>query len=212
MLDQHILLVGAGYHEIALRADTSSASKDAAVFLPEGPVGKGLTDDRVGRTTTFKVDLLSPVHPFEPGGRLAWGYSAGITRVRFDKYESFISDRVTYDGALDATFLHFIPTLVVARPQAPDSVLYSRGEVGLGVVAYRFTGTMHIQRNHLIPGVDYRETFVGDGKVRYGPAFFANSQYVIARRVSLGVSMLIMSYAGYYYTDFGLNAGVAFVF
>jgi hypothetical protein len=212
MLDQHIVLIGAGYHEIALRADTSSDSKDAAVFLPKGPSGKGLLGDRVGRTTTFNLDLLSPVRYFEGSKAFGWGYNFGVTRVRFDKYESFISDRVSYDGELTGTFVHFIPTLVLSRPQSDDSSFYARGELGIGVVAYRFTGQMHIQRNYLISNVNYDETFAGDGKVRYGPAFFVNDQFIWARHVSLGVSMLIMSYAGYYYTNIGVNAGLAFVF
>jgi len=212
LLDRHILVVGAGYHEIALRADTSSDSQDAAVFLPTGPSGKGILGDRVGRVATLKVDLLSPVQRFKGSEVFGWGYNIGLSRVRFDKYESFISDRVTYNGELTGTFAHVIPTLVVSRPQDDDSTLYSRGEMGIGLVAYRFTGAMHIRRNYLIPNVDYLETFVGDGKVRYGPALFIDTQYVFARRVSLGFSMLIMSYAGYYYSDLGFNAGLAFVF
>jgi hypothetical protein len=212
LLDQHILVIGAAYREVALRADTSAEGQDAAVFLPEGPSGRGLLGDRVGRTTSLKLDLLSPVRHLGESEVFGWGYNIGLSQVRFDRYESFISDTATSEGQLNGTFAHVIPTLVLSRPQSEDSVVYSRGEMGLGLVAYRITGTMHVRRDHVIPDVYYRETFVGDGKVRYGPALFINTQYILFRRVSLGFTMLVMSYAGYYYTDMGLNAGIGFAF
>lgn len=203
-----LLVVGLAVKQAGMNADPTSASSDAAIFLPKGPRGTDfLTGETVSQTYSPLFNVTSPVTYFGEHP-IGFGYTTGLFQVRFTEYLGMYPVRRTA-GELHGTFAYFTPTLISTdnREKRWLPWLRFRNEIGLGVTAYQFKGEMTVLRESVFHGVEYQDTYRGPGGVRWGAIIYVELRAYVYERVVLSYSQFLLQTRGYYYYEHNYNLG-----